>query len=108
MYVILEILYTIGYLLYCFVESLVQVLVPAKRKSLAGKFVLVTGAGQGIGREVAKQFSALGARLVLWDIRKVKNYALIIRDWHFSSIREFTLDDEYITTLKKKKTNVLQ
>ncbi|KAH3712331.1 hypothetical protein DPMN_072028 [Dreissena polymorpha] len=52
--------------------------VPIKKKSFAGKVVLVTGAGHGIGRELALQFSEIGARLVLWDINsanleKVKN-----------------------------------
>ena len=38
---------------------------------IPGKLTLVTGAGHGIGRELALQLSALGARLVLWDINKV-------------------------------------
>ena len=38
---------------------------------IVGKLTLVTGAGHGIGRELALQLSALGARLVLWDINKV-------------------------------------
>ena len=33
--------------------------------------VLVTGAGRGIGKELALQFAELDAKLALWDINKV-------------------------------------
>ena len=48
-----------------------RLFVPLKKKSMVGKVVLVTGAGHGIGRELAIKFSDIGARLVLWDINKV-------------------------------------
>ncbi len=37
--------------------------VPARARdfNLAGKVVIITGAGQGIGRELARQFGAAGA-----------------------------------------------
>ena len=35
--------------------------------------VLVTGAGRGIGKELALQFAELGAKLAVWDINKVKS-----------------------------------
>jgi all-trans-retinol dehydrogenase (NAD+) len=31
-------------------------------------YAQITGAGHGIGRELALQFSSLGARLALWDL----------------------------------------
>jgi NAD(P)-dependent dehydrogenase (short-subunit alcohol dehydrogenase family) len=37
---------------------------------LTGRIALVTGAASGIGREIAGQFHALGARLVLTDINR--------------------------------------
>lgn len=70
MYVILEIIQTLCYLFYCIAEATVRIFVPEKKKSFAGKLVLVTGAGHGIGRELALHFSDIGARLVLWDINK--------------------------------------
>ncbi len=36
--------------------------------SLAGKLALITGAGSGIGAETARQFAALGARVLAADI----------------------------------------
>lgn len=37
-------------------------------KDLAGKLVLITGGGSGIGRLMALNLARLGARLALWDI----------------------------------------
>ncbi|CAJ0572236.1 unnamed protein product, partial [Mesorhabditis spiculigera] len=39
-----------------------------KRKRVAGKVILVTGAGNGIGRLIALKFASLNAKLVLWDV----------------------------------------
>ncbi len=39
---------------------------------IKGKFVLLTGAAQGIGYEIAVQFAKAGAQLILTDIDKDK------------------------------------
>src|ERR1700733_12947007 len=36
----------------------------------AGQVVVVTGAGSGIGREIALKLSREGARVALWDVSK--------------------------------------
>lgn len=41
------------------------------KKSVTGEIVLITGAGNGMGREMAIEFAELGAILVLWDIDQV-------------------------------------
>lgn len=40
----------------------------ARDFSVAGRVVLITGAGQGIGRELARQFAAAGAVVVIADV----------------------------------------
>ncbi|XP_006888956.1 PREDICTED: short-chain dehydrogenase/reductase family 16C member 6-like [Elephantulus edwardii] len=60
----------LGKLFYYFLESLVYCIIPKRKKSVAGEIVLITGAGSGLGRELAIKFSHLGAILVLWDINK--------------------------------------
>ncbi len=42
------------------------------KKNLRGKYVLITGAAQGIGLETAKQFAAAGSHLILTDINEEK------------------------------------
>lgn len=44
------------------------ILFPKELKPINGKIVLITGAGHGIGREVALQFAQLGCVIVCWDI----------------------------------------
>eukprot|EP00094_Tigriopus_californicus_P004783 TCALIF_04603-PA protein Name:"Similar to HSD17B13 17-beta-hydroxysteroid dehydrogenase 13 (Homo sapiens)" AED:0.06 eAED:0.06 QI:0/0/0/0.66/1/1/3/0/315 len=51
-----------------FWEHMVQLVYPPLAKSLVGEVVLITGAGHGIGRELALQCARLGAKVVCWDI----------------------------------------
>lgn len=44
-----------------------------EEKDVTGEVVLVTGAGHGIGKEMALQYSALGATVVCWDINETLN-----------------------------------
>ena len=53
-----------------FSRSLCQEIWPPPKKSVAGQIVLITGAGHGLGREMAILFGRLNAVLVLWDINK--------------------------------------
>ncbi|NXV73978.1 DHB13 dehydrogenase, partial [Atlantisia rogersi] len=57
-------------LLYSYLEAAAKLLVPARRKSVSGELVLVTGAGHGVGRATALEFAKRRSRLVLWDINK--------------------------------------
>ncbi|KAG8184082.1 hypothetical protein JTE90_025392 [Oedothorax gibbosus] len=51
-------------------------LVPKSKKSIKGEIVLITGAGHGLGKEVATRLAVLGPVLVLWDINKENNDAV--------------------------------
>lgn len=73
MAVLLEIIQLLLYLAYTYIDAVISWFRKKTPKSITGKLVLVTGAGHGIGREFALQLSALGARLVLWDINKTNN-----------------------------------
>ncbi|XP_006877356.1 PREDICTED: short-chain dehydrogenase/reductase family 16C member 6-like [Chrysochloris asiatica] len=63
----------LGKFLYYFLESLAYKIFPKRKKSVAGEIVLITGAGSGLGRQLAIKFGRLGAILVLWDINKEGN-----------------------------------
>merc|ERR1712130_838086 len=52
------------------VEELYRTVKPRTEKDVQGEVAVVTGAGHGIGREVAKQLVKLGVRVACWDINK--------------------------------------
>lgn len=52
------------------IESFIHLFIPRRRKNVAGEVVLITGAGSGIGRLMAREFASLGTVLVLWDINQ--------------------------------------
>lgn len=60
-------------LFYYYIDAVISAFIPAKPKSIAGKIVLVTGAGHGIGKEIALELARKGAKLVLWDVNKANN-----------------------------------
>lgn len=50
--------------------NLYLTIVPPPEKSVAGEIVLVTGAGHGIGREIALKYASLGSTVVCVDINE--------------------------------------
>ncbi|XP_055450463.1 estradiol 17-beta-dehydrogenase 11 [Psammomys obesus] len=67
---LLDLILLLPLLIVFWIESLVKLFIPKKKKSVAGEIVLITGAGHGIGRLTAYEFARLNTKLVLWDINK--------------------------------------
>ncbi|KAJ7327158.1 hypothetical protein JRQ81_016917 [Phrynocephalus forsythii] len=70
MNLVLDLLWFAVILIYSYAESLVKLFIPVKRKSVSGEIVLITGAGQGIGRLTSYEFAKRHSTLILWDINK--------------------------------------
>lgn len=47
--------------------------ITAKERDVSNDVVLITGTGHGIGKELALQYSNLGAIVVCWDINEALN-----------------------------------
>ncbi|KAM3940348.1 17-beta-hydroxysteroid dehydrogenase 13-like [Leptodactylus fuscus] len=70
MSIILEYIALFFIAIYSYLEGLIKLFIPVKRKSVSGEIVLITGSGHGIGRLTALEFAKLQSILVLWDINK--------------------------------------
>jgi all-trans-retinol dehydrogenase (NAD+) len=57
---------------FAVVESIYKAFTDVER-DVNGDIVLITGAGHGMGKELALQYSALGATIVCWDINEKLN-----------------------------------
>ncbi|XP_019765008.1 short-chain dehydrogenase/reductase family 16C member 6 isoform X1 [Dendroctonus ponderosae] len=57
-------------LIYYWIEVFYMKINPPRPQSVSGEIILITGAGHGIGRELALVYSAKGATVVGWDINK--------------------------------------
>ncbi|XP_029166747.1 17-beta-hydroxysteroid dehydrogenase 13-like [Nylanderia fulva] len=71
--ILIEILFLILKTFYFICESICKTFMPVTRKSVANEIVLVTGAGHGIGKELAIGYAILGATVVCWDINEESN-----------------------------------
>lgn len=71
--VLLEVLCLFGRCTVSVVVYLARFAFPMPKKSIQDKVVLVTGAGHGLGREIALRCASLGATMVLLDINKENN-----------------------------------
>lgn len=58
-------------MLWSLLLTLAMKLFPPKSKIISGKVVLITGAAQGIGRQLAYKFASLGVKLALVDLNEV-------------------------------------
>ena len=63
-----ELLFLLLVTVYYSFMSLFWRVFPKPKKSLAGRYALVTGAGHGLGHQFALQLADLGVKVICWDI----------------------------------------
>ncbi|XP_072763828.1 short-chain dehydrogenase/reductase family 16C member 6-like isoform X2 [Anoplolepis gracilipes] len=68
-----EILFLILQVSYFICKCTFKIFIPISKKSVANEIVLITGAGHGIGKELAIGYASLGATVICWDINKETN-----------------------------------
>ncbi|XP_076244046.1 short-chain dehydrogenase/reductase family 16C member 6-like isoform X2 [Calliopsis andreniformis] len=71
--IVADVLLLLIKILYYILEGIYRLFVPFEEKSVAGEIVLVTGAGHGIGKELALKYASLGATVVCWDLNQQGN-----------------------------------
>ncbi|GAB1864018.1 NADP-retinol dehydrogenase [Camponotus japonicus] len=73
MMLLVEILFLALKVFYFFCENIFRIFIPITKKSVADEIVLITGAGHGIGKELAIGYASLGATVICWDINEETN-----------------------------------
>uniref|UniRef100_A0A8D8QN39 Short-chain dehydrogenase/reductase family 16C member 6 n=1 Tax=Cacopsylla melanoneura TaxID=428564 RepID=A0A8D8QN39_9HEMI len=68
-----EVFYLVLKTILVVILKMIGALFPRKRKSVTGQIVVVTGAGHGIGKELAIQLSELGCIVVCVDLKQENN-----------------------------------
>ncbi|KAI8127823.1 hypothetical protein FF38_02121 [Lucilia cuprina] len=58
---------------YYIVESVIKTFLHKEQVNVSGEFVFITGTGHGIGKELALQYSSLGAKVICVDINEKNN-----------------------------------
>ncbi|KAJ9593328.1 hypothetical protein L9F63_015120, partial [Diploptera punctata] len=64
--------------IYISYERFFVFFIPPIQKPIRGELVLITGAGHGIGRQLALEFAILGARVICLDVNEGSNKAVIL------------------------------
>ncbi|XP_061784321.1 epidermal retinol dehydrogenase 2-like [Nerophis lumbriciformis] len=75
-------------------EAFIHCFLPRRRKDISGEVVLITGAGQGIGRLMAQEFAARSTVVVLWDINQdgMKETAQLAKQSGALSVHHYLCD----------------
>ncbi|BES92264.1 oxidoreductase activity [Nesidiocoris tenuis] len=91
--------------LIAIIEALYATIIPPTEKSVAGEITVITGAGHGIGRELALQYSALGAVVVCLDINDEGNAETVklIKETGIKRVHAYRCD---VTNREEVKTVV--
>jgi all-trans-retinol dehydrogenase (NAD+) len=65
--------------IYVYTEKLFRLFIPRTQKSLDGEIILITGTGNGIGKQIALKLAivAPNARLICWDYEEEPNMATV-------------------------------
>ncbi|XP_015369346.1 PREDICTED: estradiol 17-beta-dehydrogenase 11-like [Diuraphis noxia] len=70
---LIELILLVLKFIYTTVESIIRTFLPPLEKSLKDEIILITGAGHGIGRELALLFAIQNAIIVCWDLDEKGN-----------------------------------
>ncbi|XP_043285438.1 epidermal retinol dehydrogenase 2-like [Venturia canescens] len=110
--IVLDVLLLLVRIVFWTLEGIFRMIVPCEERNVAGEIVLVTGAGHGIGREIALKYASLGATIVCWDLNPQGNQETIneIKKLGASSVHGYQCDvssrEQVLKTAERVKADV--
>lgn len=110
--ILVDVLLLLVRILFWTLEGIYRAIVQPEEKNVAGEIVLITGAGHGIGRELALKYASLGATVVCWDLNPQSNLETVseIKKLGATSIHAYQCDvssrDQVFQTAERVKAEV--
>lgn len=70
----IDIIDSVKVIFWIFIDPFIRLgkcICPKPKKNIKGEIVLITGAGHGLGKEIAMRLAEMEPVLVIWDINQV-------------------------------------
>lgn len=71
--IVVDLLFLLAKFWFYAFRAMFKAIKGVEERDVSNDVVLITGAGHGIGKELAQNYSALGATVVCWDINEQMN-----------------------------------
>lgn len=69
-----EAIVMIGLIIYYYLEAIANLVIPKPKKDITDQLIVITGGGQGLGKELAIRFAKLNTKIAILDINKVSHF----------------------------------
>lgn len=90
------------------IKGIQRIFIPKKPKNITGQLALVTGGGNGLGREIALRLAQEGCNIVIgdWDLKSAEKTAKEIQSKFSVTAKAFRCDVSKFDQVQKLKVDI--